>query len=923
MSDSRANRAPKITTPQVAKSYNTLKVKNPPNTRLFVDPKVGIRTQRLNEQRAIEEQQEKERLEREAEHEPNIFTILKERRQEEENCLDFLDANRKILRQLNADMIDDRLNHDYQHYLYKYIRYPSSQEADLKTGLKDAYSYKEKFSNNRAVRNDQYIQQRKKDFAISNNRVKLLTQKLLEEYNNNVNNALSLCKSTYDESEKLSSQYIEEISRNVTNNLVTSSLALQKVSDAVNFIPFFYSDVLSHFQSNDLVFDINNPRIPEFQANIYRTPLNNDTAKTFTTILESFQPELMTPKLLARQSRAVCVLAKPLVFTRAQSESIAKSLGWKPFFVEDFTNTVEEIFTLLSTTLDDVMIFGFPRTPAEAQELYKLFNPKTDDEPQCRLLPRPESTEIQPFDKVVELDADDNLIVGDAFAGFLDPETGEKYDVRTLNIQDENQITRLQPVEDPLLDIPQFPTRSITMKTNFNLIAQQFANAYESVKIETRNVTDDLIAKLKSITDMIQPPPTPEYPAGVIIQTLAQQLEPISQEIKEHFLNQWKVAEDRYEESIQRIFTLVNQTHLSMVNHLTKARQEMLQFLQRPGNSQHLVIEFQQWHCTQVERGMRRMQKVKDECTLRLNTLRDNLLAIENDRKAEEEVQQKDLLNAPFRTTLFEVISNCYTMLAQAEIDRWTAAHSIIMDLNQIIVNGDLVAPLPRKKLPMIADSRSDKKKAAKKAQRTTPLSKSRLENKLPPFELPLTENVDVVKKFISETSCIYIPSTAPLSTRAKKPVKDKNPLAPHRIQATDEVQQCLKDDDAYVLNVLDKICRIAQDEVQTIQNAFDAFVEDSSNWINTHYERKKAIADTAVAFMLQKVADEQQLNQLILLSEDQCTVDFTQLLAANEESPKIPPPFPEDVLKEASEGRAENLYEKISLFDTESMAQS
>ena len=110
----------------------------------------------------------------------------------------------------------------------------------------------------------------------------------------------------------------------------------------------------------------------------------------------------------------------------------------------------------------------------------------------------------------------------------------------------------------------------------------------------------------------------------------------------------------------------------------------------------------------------------------------------------------------------------------------------------------------------------------------------------------------------------------------------------------------------------------MAQDEVQTIQQAFDAFVDDSSNWINSHYERRKSIADTAIAFMIQKVAAEQQLNQLILFSEDKCTVDYSELFSANEESPKIPPAFPEDVTKEASNGRAESLYEKISMFDTD-----
>ena len=49
------------------------------------------------------------------------------------------------------------------------------------------------------------------------------------------------------------------------------------------------------------------------------------------------------------------------------------------------------------------------------------------------------------------------------------------------------------------------------------------------------------------------------------------------------------------------------------------------------------------------------------------------------------------------------------------------------------------------------------------------------------------------------------------------------------------------------------------------------------------------------------------------------CTVDYTQLLVANEESPKIPQSFPEDIISEANAGNAEKLYEKISLYLTTS----
>ncbi|EAY07967.1 hypothetical protein TVAG_332920 [Trichomonas vaginalis G3] len=917
--NSLGTRSPRITTPQLNqtknKSVTTLKVKNMPNARLFVDKKEGIRTMRLRELEAAQEREEKERLEREADKEPNVFTILKERREEEENCLDFLDVNRRILRQRNSDLVDDRLNADYQHYLYKYIRYQAENETTLKAELKEAYSNKQKFSDNRSHRNDQYLEQRKKDYAISQKRVQMLIQKLRDEYRNNVNNALSTIEAISQESNNTSMDMINTMSQNITNGLVSSALALQKVADVINFVPFFYNELIPHFQANGLVFDINNQQIPQFHVTNYMKSLPNETNKVFTTILETFQPESMTPKILSRQCRAICVVTKPLVFSDEQKAKIAETLGWNYYNVENFNNAAEEIFTLLSTTTEDALIFGFPRTPSEAQDLFNMFNPQTDKEVKSHLLPRPVSSEITPFDKIIELDVSDRIIVEDVYSSLVNPE-GQTYDVRTLDIQDENQLTQLRSSPDENLDIPQFPMRSVTMKTNFDLLREEYAKQYETIELHNREITDDLINQLASVTEKIEMPQEPQYPPNILIDNLSSQIANFSPELKEFFVNQWKGIEERYESAISRVFSLVNQLHVRMVDHLTKARSEMLSYLFRPGNSQQHVIEFQQWHCTQVERGMRRMSKVKDECNLRLNSLREQLISIENDRKSEEEYKQKDLMNSSFRTTLFETISNAYTMLAQAEIDRWTSCHNMIMDINQIIVNLDLAVPLPRKKLPLIVDSKTDKRKSAKKPARTTPLSKSRLENKLPPFETPITENIDTFKKFVSDASCIYIPSTAPLSTRAKKPVKDKNPLAPHKINAIDEVQNCLRDDDSFIVSQLDRINAMCLDEIQAIQQAFDSYVEDSSNWISSHYEKRKAIADTAVAFMFQKVNDEQQLNQLILFSDENCVIDYSQLLSPNEESPKIPAAFPEDAIKEASDGHAENLYQIIATCD-------
>jgi hypothetical protein len=85
----------------------------------------------------------------------------------------------------------------------------------------------------------------------------------------------------------------------------------------------------------------------------------------------------------------------------------------------------------------------------------------------------------------------------------------------------------------------------------------------------------------------------------------------------------------------------------------------MHRFSLRPGSSQYLVIEFQQWHCNQVERCMRRVPRVKEECQLRLTALREQLMQIENDRMAEEEMKQKDLTNALFESGFIRIGEQC------------------------------------------------------------------------------------------------------------------------------------------------------------------------------------------------------------------------------------------------------------------------
>jgi hypothetical protein len=120
------------------------------------------------------------------------------------------------------------------------------------------------------------------------------------------------------------------------------------------------------------------------------------------------------------------------------------------------------------------------------------------------------------------------------------------------------------------------------------------------------------------------------------------------------------------------------------------------------------------------------------------------------------------------------------------------------------------------------------------------------------------------------------------------------------------------------VISKLDYVGNLAHDEFGVIQQAFDAYLDESGKWITTHFERRKSIAETAIGYMMNKVNDEAQLNHLVLLEEDKCVVDHRQLLVVNEEMPKIPPKFPDGLIEIATTASAETLRRGILEFQAE-----
>jgi len=419
--------------------------------------------------------------------------------------------------------------------------------------------------------------------------------------------------------------------------------------------------------------------------------------------------------------------------------------------------------------------------------------------------------------------------------------------------------------------------------------------------LEQRGMGPDVLALVGPVLSAVAVPPPPTYPPDTVHADLMEIVRGMSAELKAFFVAQFESIELAYTESIKRAFEILNRAHLEMVRHLERARAEVRHFLVRPGVSQRGVTEFQRWHCDQVERCMRRMPKVKDECSLRLVGVRDGLMQIENERKAEEEAKTKDLLNAPFRTTLFELVSNACTLLAQAEIDRWASTRCVLVDANQVISDTELVPPLPRKKLNMVVDPSRLAKKGAKRPTRETPTNKIRGGCRLGALETPLFEQLEMIKRFVSDAAVVHASTPALVSMRGKPRVpKDRSPFAAHKITTLSEFRVAFEDDDVYIVARMDEIAEMVRDEIQVVQQAFDAFTDDSAEWIQAHYLAMQAIADTAVAYMARKVSEEAQMNQFVLLDESRCVVNLPKLLVATEKSPKISPSFAEALVKGA-----------------------
>lgn len=801
--------------------------------------------------------------------------------------------------------------------MLRQIRAPSSKEAEVKGKFKKNYLNKKRFTENRVERNEQYVKQRKLDFSLTQSRVQRLVDKLKDEYEENISEALKTCQKFSEDFQQQRKIEYQNICNQLSQNISKSSAEFLDLYNILSFIPSFFSDLIPSFYDLQIPFDITYEGISDFLVNVYKVSLPWDFQKVVISLFSAFGNNKFLSPIISRKVNSICILSKPLTFTDQQKLDLAKEIGWKPLLGQSFDDPVSNIFEELKNSDQNLLIFDFPRTFEDFYQIQKLFSYKVSNKELVQTLSPPDSN---PFDLILFVDVTNEVILRDIYSVFVDKETNAKLDIRNLDLSDEKQITRIVPAEDGEFDISQFPSRTGFLNQGYELIKEHAGSIYHQIPLSEREINQDLLDSLSTFLEKVEKPIEPESPLLKLDASLIDSASYLSDDMKTVFVDGWLSVQSNYDGGVTKIFQVINSTRQLLVQHLRIAREELNKYLRRPSNSQQHITEFQIWHSTQVKRSMRKLPKVKEECNYRINALREILLQIENDRKSDEEVKQKDLLNAPFQQSLFEIVTNSFTLLVQAEFDRWHGSRIILSDFNQMISKLEPAQPLQRKKLQISLDvSKANAKgKSAKKTPKPATNAKGKVDGKIPVYDSPLYENIEQLKKHVSDSSATYIPIQTPtLTTRTKaKPVKDKSPFALNRITALDEFISAFKEDDTYFVAKLNEIVSMLKLEIETIHRSFEAFIEESTGWIQAHYENRKSIADTAIAYLLSKVEGGDQLNYFIALDEDNCTIDKTRLFTENEKPPVIPPTFSQEILTESTISGPEAIFTKIFGLD-------
>jgi hypothetical protein len=333
-------------------------------------------------------------------------------------------------------------------YLYKRLRRRTDSEFFSKEKFKKAFLHKRIFADNRTARNREYVAQRKYDFAVSQERVRELTLKLQQEFELEVSEHLRRYVNCVALTKRNASTQISASTAVFSQCLCDAAIALTVISDALSFVPGFFSRVVKHFHAEGLTFTRDSPRLPEFWSRDYRRPLRADTARLLATLCEGAVENSVTPVMKGRTARAVALLLKPLIFSDDECRDLADALGWKCVFADE----IDSLFSLLCETPDDVLIFGFPRHPPELEALRERFKCGSRE----GLFPHPQPSSVEPFDALLEVCVPDEAVLRDVLAQLENSQTGACHDVRQLALETEEEIGRLRHRVDPHFDVEQY-----------------------------------------------------------------------------------------------------------------------------------------------------------------------------------------------------------------------------------------------------------------------------------------------------------------------------------------------------------------------------------------------------------------------------------------------------------------------------------
>jgi hypothetical protein len=89
-------------------------------------------------------------------------------------------------------------------------------------------------------------------------------------------------------------------------------------------------------------------------------------------------------------------------------------------------------------------------------------------------------TPVGPCEALVELRVPDAAVLRDVLAELDDAQTGDRYDIWELALGTEGEIVRRRRAADPRFEVEQYPSREVTLQSNFHGIAEAHPRLYRS-----------------------------------------------------------------------------------------------------------------------------------------------------------------------------------------------------------------------------------------------------------------------------------------------------------------------------------------------------------------------------------------------------------------------------------------------------------